>query len=285
MRACYDLATNPPTYDVCTFLGYIEKERIKNQHEAISLHILPGPHQGFRRDSLWPHSIEKRKALLRDVVVPMCNLLPSVHTLTVEPLRTPQFNGYYGNMARFISLPNFLKVMSWGIRPLRYPTECEKSSKLVTITLREAEHHPLRNSQVAEWLKAAKAIEKRGYDVVFIRDTEKCNEVLGDVNSSQNASEDLMHRARWYSSAVMNLGINNGPMWMAILMDVPVLMLRPTTNKLGGCYDDSFFKHCGLPPGSQLPTSPPYQRIAWLDDTETNIVQSFDEVMSICQNG
>jgi len=61
-------------------------------------------------------------------------------------------------------------------------------------------------------------------------------------------------------------------MWMSIFMDAPTLMLRPTTNKAGGCYDDRFYTRCGIPPGSQLPTSPRYQELVWMDDLYENIV-------------
>ena len=76
-----------------------------------------------------------------------------------------------------------------------------------------------------------------------------------------------------YASAALNLGINNGPMWMAISMDVPVIMFRPTTNKAGMCFDDKFFRTNGLPPGSQLPTSPDYQKLVWEDDKADLIVK------------
>ncbi len=285
LHVCYDLATNPPTYDVCTFLGFAELARIEFEFSNIKVHILPGPYFGFRKDSLWPYTTEERNELLKNIVVPMFDLLPSVFKVEIHKTRLKEHSNFYGHMNRLISLPNFIKLMEAGIRPLRFPVTQTQIENLVTITLREADHHPLRNSNVAEWIKAAHILEKMGYIVIVIRDTLKSDQVIDGLQISMSASKNLLARASFYSRAVMNLGINNGPMWMAIMMNAPVLMLKPTTNILGGCYDDNFFKHCGLSPGAQLPTSPPYQHIAWLEDTCENIINSFNKVMTQCRNG
>ena len=281
MLAVYDLECNPPTYDVVAFLALAEIERKRLGDEYIDLHILPGPVGGFRRDSLWPRSIEERVALRENVLVPICHLLPSVRSVEVHSNRAYCFGGVFGYGQRKISFPAMMEAFKAGSRPLKPITHCVKEPRLITLTLREAEHHPLRNSQLEEWLAAYAELVQRGWTVVVIRDTIKVGAVLpGAVIESPNASLNLHVRSQFYQRAVLNVGISNGPMWMALFMDVPTLMLRPCEAGPSG-YTAKYFERCGVPKNGQLPTSPPYQRLVWKDDTCENIVQAVEEMMCV----
>lgn len=277
MIACYDLARNPPTYDVVAFLANLEAERLRLAAPLIdNLVVAPGPVDGFRRDDLWPHGSEARRVLLQQVLIPLCKLLPSVAQVTTgaAPL------GAWGRGAYAVGLPAMMTALRAGSRPLRAPSSSTpRSSKLVTFTLREAEHHPLRNSRVVEWLAAANELERRGYSVIFVRDSARADSAIEHFTCAVQAAGDLHRRAELYAQAALNVGISNGPMWMSIFMDAPTLMLRPTTNAAGGCYDDAFFRRCGLPRGSQLPTSPAHQRLVWEDDLRDNITRGVEEML------
>lgn len=280
MTAVYDLARCPPTYDVIAFLSLLELERKRRGVDTIDLHILPGPNGGFRADSTWPRNIPQREQLLNNVLIPICRLLPSVTSVKVSDRLQQLFYDAYGFNQYLISLPNYVEALKAGSRPLRILPQMPRQANLITITLREAEHWPLRNSQVQEWIKVGRALEDRGWWVVFIRDTCKVGEPLPEpLQQSTKAARSLNERAYLYSASHVNLGINNGPMWMAIAQDAPVLMLRPVTDAAGGCFDTSFFKRCGINKGEQLPTSPPYQRLVWEDDTAENILRAFDSMV------
>ncbi|MDO8616899.1 MAG: hypothetical protein Q7T33_14385 [Dehalococcoidia bacterium] len=266
MIACYDLARCPPTYDVVAFLALLEIERLRLGEEHVDLHILPGPAGGFRADSHWPRTIEERVHLRENVLVPLCRLLPSVRSVEVRLDR--KVDGW-GKGEYLVGLPAILRALRGGSRPLRGERllKHELDSRLLTFTLREAEHHSLRNSRTAEWQDAASVLGMRGRgDVIILRD-------------HRVEPIELAARAALYTRAALNIGISNGPMWMAIFMDAPVLMLRPTTNAASGCYDDRFYARCGLPRGSQLPTSPPHQRLVWEEDTRENIVRGVEEML------
>ena len=79
------------------------------------------------------------------------------------------------------------------------------------------------------------------------------------------------------------MGVNNGPMWMAILMNAPVALLKPTT-EIAGCYNKAYYNRNGLPQGSQFPTSPNHQQIFWEDDSYDSIIRAFEKAIT-CQNG
>lgn len=268
MIACYDLAHNPPTYDVVAFLALADLERSRRGEDSIDIHVLPGPVGGFRGDGLWPHSVEERIRLREDVLVPLCRMLPTAKSVAVRSDR--EVDGW-GKKERHISLPAIVKALRGRSRPL---SAQPSPGDYVTFTLREAAHHPLRNSRTPEWARAAQEVEQNsGTRVIVIRDTMRADKPLLGTTIYPEASRGLRCRAELYAGARLNVGICNGPMWMAIFMDAPVLMLRPTTNAARNCYDDQFYAAHGIPRGSQLPSSPRHQRLAWEEDYREDIVR------------
>lgn len=283
ITAYYDLAVSPPTYDIVAFLQMIEGYRLSRGEDRIDLQILPGPVGGFRRDRFWPFSVEERQQMLNRVALPMARMLPSVAELRVRTDRPPNHaaaRGSIGYMSRLYGLKVQVEMMRRGIRPLRPKIPLPREPRLVTITLREAEHWPHRNSNVDAWAGAARALQARGFDVVVLRDTLKSSEPLAGLKIAPVASRDLERRATLYRQAACNLGISNGPLWFAMALDAPVLMLRPVSE--GGVHAASlaYFRECGIEPGGQIPGAPPYQRLVWADDTAAEILRAFDAYMA-----
>jgi hypothetical protein len=281
LEVCYDLQYSPPTYDITSSLCGYEEIRVRMGYDAINIFIAPGPRDGFRNDRLWPYTTEGRLQMLNRVAIPMCHLLPSVRSVTMLPdrfhlSRVLKFanTSYYGLMRQ-------VEACRKGIRPLRPHGPIKPDSKLVTITLREAEHWPERNSQVSEWVVAGDQIEHMGFRVVFARDTLKAEKPLDDFAlCSYSASVDLDARAQLYASALVNMGVSQGPLWMALAMDVPVLMLRPCHENLFGRTNGlEYFERCGIPRDGQMPGAPPWQRFVWEDDTTGNIVRAFERFL------
>ena len=278
MIACYDLARCPPTYDAVAFLAAVEVERLRRGADHVDIYVLPGPAGGFRRDSLWPHTVEERIHLRDRVLVPLCGLLPCARRMHVLSDRRDVAPSEFGVNRYGIGLPAIMRALRAGSRPLRSArAPLLREPDLVTFTLRESDHHQLRNSRTEEWLAAAEVLRARGLRVRIVRDTVMALDRL--VNDCPSASAFVAERAALYARAALNVGICNGPMWMSIFMGVPALMLRPTTNAARGCYDDAFYAEHGLPRGAQLPTSPLHQRLVWQEDTRDNIVQAVEDMM------
>jgi hypothetical protein len=284
LEVCYDLKYSPPTYDITSGLCGFEEIRVRMGYDAIEITIAPGPRDGFRNDRLWPYTVEGRQQMLSQVARPMCDMLPSVRSVTMMYDRSQlppglKFanNSYYGTLRQ-------VEACRKGIRPLRFPGITAPDPKLVTITLREAEHWPERNSQVHEWMKASYQIEKLGFNVVFIRDTLRANVPLRDDENfmveRRDAAFDLDKRAELYASAAVNMGVSQGPLWMALAMDVPVVMLRPACDQLGMTHGSEYLQRCGIPRGGQIPGAPKWQRLVWEDDTSANIVHAFTEYIN-----
>lgn len=273
LTAYYDLAVSPPTYDFLTALCMIERERLRVGADGVEIVLLPGPKDGFRKAPLWPYTTAGREAALQNIVIPMAGLLPSCVGVRRQADRNAEGYGVFTALHGF---PNHMTLLREGIRPLRALSP--KPGNYVTITLREAEHWPSRNSNVAEWLYVAEAIQCLGYRVIFIRDTRKADEPLEGFETSPLASRDLMVRADLYAGAVTNLGTGSGPMCLAVFMGAPFIMAKILASD-AVCCDEHFFASCGWKRGEQYPTSPPYQRVVWEDDKAQTVMTAFREAV------
>ena len=275
MLTCYyDLARCLPSYDIVTFLMASEHERLKRKEDSLAIEILPGPHEGFRPGNLWPPATADRRAMMQNVVLPMCALLPSCERVTVHDDRVPQIANSFGYGSFTIGMERFVAAMAAGVRPLRLDQPVVRDSHLVTITSREAEHWPARNSTLTEWTKAARELEGLGYRVVFVRDTCKADEPLESFETFPGASRDLARRAQLYLGAGCNLFVSNGPAWFALALDAPVAIIRPATDGAGKLSSHAALASAGLPKGSQIPGTPGYQVLVWDDDRAGVIVQT-----------
>lgn len=147
---------------------------------------------------------------------------------------------------------------------------------LVTITIRDSRIKPERNSNVAEWLKAADWLREQGFDPVIIPDTEKPDADFGNHRVATKAALDVQYRLALYDAAGCNLGVNNGPLALCFYSRRPLLYFRP----INGTYKETsqdFWQKAGIPFKSQPPWFTPMQRIIWdgTDDLE-NIKASME---------
>lgn len=280
LTAYYDLKCAPPTYDIVAFLCEVERQRLRRGCDAATIEILPGPVGGFRDDQLWPHSIAIRREMLLRVAVPMAQLLPRASVALRDDRPAHPAPHSIGWQQSLYGLRLQIDCMNEGIRPLRPLCEAPRDRRLVTMTLREAEHWPQRNSSVEQWRAAGEIIAARGFDVVVVRETRFAGMPLGTLRIDAPAARDLDARAALYRSAACNMFVSNGPAWFALALDAPVLMLKPTTENLMGTCSADYFRSCGVERGGQLPGAPSWQRIDWRADTCGAIVDAFASFMA-----
>jgi hypothetical protein len=281
LTAYYDLSVSPPTYDFMSFIVCAEMARIKSGADYIDFVIVPGPRHGFRDDNL-PPSIEERKLMLQRIIMPMPWLLPSCSSVTIiergKIFREdgPIFpDGYHPriNPVSYYGLQRMMEAFSADCFPLTLPAESIKG--LVTITLRECEYWPERNSKISAWMDIADWIKERGLKPIFIRDTAKAGRNIPGFDCDHDASVDLRRRAYLYASANLNLGVNNGPMWLATAMRQANVMVCnmlapscPAARKL-------HLEGSGLPVGSQIGRAG--HRIVWAQDLPQTIIPEIEE--------
>lgn len=270
-QACYDLAHNPPTFDAVAFIVQVVEQF---GTEPVAINIAHGPVEGFRNDNVWPQSIGKRERLYAQILVPLFQMLPSVRII-----RHDSREGW-GKNEYTIPWKHFVRCNSKGIRPLQPRAHVPTDPRLVTITLREADHWPQRNSNVPEWLLAARVIREMGYRVVFIRDTKFATDSFDEFPVSWRAATDLHARGALYRAATCNMFVSNGPAWLAMACDAPTLVFRPTCEDLGSCYDSNWFRECGVEPGGQFPNTAKHHRLIWAADTRDTIISAFEDFIA-----
>lgn len=257
MTIYYDLGQAPPTFDFISFLlGHA-----MHYDDPTDLVIVPG----VRGDSLWPYGQEARLAMVENVVIPLAWMLPSIRSVTLKEIADPpktKWGHYY-----------LMQAFRRGCRPLRAPKTAWMDRPYVTITLREADHWPERNSNLDAWITAADHIESRGYAVVFIRDTVKADEPF--PLADRDAAIDLDHRASLYAGVFLNMGVNNGPMWLAAAMDTPVMIFKPIST-VTKTTSSEFLAKAGMKPGELHPWGTKHQSVIWGQDTAEVIINAFD---------
>lgn len=274
MTAVYDLSLSPPTYDFLSFLLEAERERIKRGHTHIDVVFIPGPKGGFRDDTLAP-SQAAREGMLHRVCVSACRLLPSIRNVTVRKDRQDVsgdiFPAKWTPLTPRARYGNHYMV---NAHPILRATQSAKEfvasqslGKYVTITIRNAEYWPDRNSNIAEWKIVAKALEAKGFNVLWIDDC---------ANSSSVFSWDLDFRLAAYEGAACNLGITNGPMELLRLSNAPYLWFRVVTETVLFT-TIAYWENCGFKKGSQLSKN---GITIWEDDTADVILKAFDEFHS-----
>ena len=141
---------------------------------------------------------------------------------------------------------------------------------LAVITIRDTHIKPARNSNVPEWIRAADWMRAAGFDVVFVPDTEKPDAKFGDHQTCPKAALDVQYRIALYSTAALNLGINNGPMALNLMSQRPTLYFKPINPEYPESSEAAWMQNC-IPRDSQPPWFSPLQRIIWEpeDDFET----------------
>ncbi len=137
-----------------------------------------------------------------------------------------------------------------------------KKENMAVITIRQSRIKPGRNSNIAEWIRAADWLRLQGFTPVFVPDTDQPKMAFGNHLSCEKAALDVQYRLALYDLAALNLGVNNGPMALNLYSRRPMIYFKPITID----YKESsaeYWKNSGLPPGSQPPWFGGTQRIIW----------------------
>lgn len=277
VTACYDLQYSPPTYDFVSFLTSAEQYRLRMGVDRMKVVVLPGPKNGFRDDELPPWSAEARQQMLDNIVLPMPRLLPSCGEPATLVENRDNYRGLFGYGIPVYGLTHMVEAADADCYPLR--SLPQDRDNYVTITLRECQYWPARNSNLHEWRKTAEALRELGYSVVVIRDTNNADEPFFDFEIDPEASGDLIRRAALYAGADMNLTVSNGPAYLALFMGAPVLIVKLTTPTTP-CSTPDFWLRSGFEPGSLWPNAKPRQALEWIDDTSEGVMSAFDRLMN-----
>jgi hypothetical protein len=317
--AFYDLKVGPITFDCLWFLAGADLERRRLGLAKVHVVIVPGPHEGVRRERDDYEAVvdpANRAERVQGIVIQACALLPSCSGLTQAGSRDEAAflravvarhvfpSDYEAALPVYPSSRHCLEAARNGKGPigvLRATPERQRNverwlagraiaeRRLVTITLRGYSYMPARNSNIDAWVAFARGLDRQRYLAVFIPDTDETLEgvpaVLGEFALMPEAAWSVGLRMALYQRAFLNLGVNTGPMGLCWLNEAT----RYATLKMAspGVPQTTLesFRSLGFEPGRSLPFAGPFQELVWEDDTQETIERVFSVLVARIENG
>lgn len=254
LQVVYDMSMNPTSYDFLAFLAAAEKNRLTRGLPTMDVHFMPGESSKFY-DRFYPKDESEREGLLWRVCVASCRLVKSVRNVMVYSKRGGVGGEHIYPTVWTASRPEMTHGKSYLRGALRCFSASEMAKKWVaskyknymTITLRECAYGEDRNSDRVEWWKVAYSIKKSGGTAIIVPDT--LGNGLKDFESCLPAAWDIDLRCALYEGAMLNMGVENGPMTLCILSNSKFIMAN-TDLQLDGMPDGSLTQ--GHLPASRL---------------------------------
>lgn len=264
LQVIYDFAMNPASYDFLPFLGVAEAERRRRGCDGMSVHFMPGEHQRFY-EAYFPKGDSEREGLFWRVCMAACRLVKSVRDVYAYGSR----RGVAGDKLYPESWAPTRPDNTHGQQLFKTAIKCfdasaqakawvaSKYRNYVTITLRECSYGAERNSDRPEWWKLGRAIQKMGGTVVVVPDTY--GNTLKDFENCLPAAWDLDIRCALYQGALLNMGVANGPMSLAVLSNSKFAMLDTLGSDIPA---DGNIVKAKIPASELAPLVEPYLRAA-----------------------
>jgi hypothetical protein len=306
--AVYDLAAGPVTYDFIYFLMLAEHFRATSGRLGLYVVFVPAEGDGFRHSTSRDRFLERDRKLWRllNLLAPCASLVTNCIGMHVCASRADAATFLRDAPAERVFptrytidkpvcpylLPHVLREAEHrpDIRALQAPPlanvivqrwlrELGAGKPVVSITLRQSEFQPLRNSNVAAWRQFAGRCTQMGFHPVFIPDTEALLKgdaaALSDFTVLDLPAFSIGYRMAVYEQSFLNMMTNSGP--ASLCMFHPAarsLVFKMLVPSILTCSPEYFINH-GLQPGAQLPFAGPGQTITWQDDDAESIERCF----------
>ena len=314
LRAYYDLAVSPVSFDVCVFLYVAEMERLHRGLDAIDFLVVASHGNGFRHDLASYKPLSELMWRLHHIVLPAHRLVPACRRAVYYPNREEALRDFDPSNPNFptghtLDWPNpkfldsdILTALYVGkpLATLRAPDGAVQKvgewlnfrsggRKTVTITLRAEALHPGRNSRFDQWIRFAHALDPAIYQPVFVRDTADISKPLAPELKNfpvfDPAALDIELRLALYELAYINLFVDSGPATLCMLDDHTRCIrfaLSMTSNPHSGLL--SFYRR-GYSDGMQWVNANTHQISVWEDDTSECIMREFKALEEQLKSG
>ena len=308
LRAFYDLAVCPVTFDVANFLALAEVARLEMGCSHIRMIVVPAIGHGFR--DLKVHSAEHSRHRIMSIIVPATKTLPSCIGISILTDRKSAEN-LVPEEGLPVFPPNYkldrpTRCYTWrqtwekvnegkDIQSLRaselslkqvdfWLSRCGlEDKKLAVITLREANYQEDRNNKLKEWGKFCSYLSEKGFQPLIIRDFDRSYEKLPnglrDYPVCDLPNWDVGFRIALYERSNVCFFVNNGP-WVFALFnaDVHFLAVKMITESVR-VTSTKFRIKMGDQIGSNYKFLKSYQRIVWENDDYSVLVRNFERYL------
>lgn len=307
----WDFQVCPTTFDFINFLCHAENERLLRGFHSFLVIIVPGPVEGFRDNN--SYSIENKKWRTKNIIHSLTYLQPKCEGFYQCPSREEASrilekipknqilpfgytvenpNNLYSWKETFkrISDGNNLQTLRSRYEPRRIVREWLANNCagkiVITITLRESEYEPERNSDISVWEKFSQEIDKNKYSIVLLRDQGRS---LQDNTEWKGTGVQFFEAAVWdvelrqalYEYADLNFMINNGPFVMAVFSEnIKYAIFRMVTEEIFVTSSEHLIRQ-GWTIEEDFPSSGLLQRIYWENETLEKLLKVCEEITSL----
>jgi len=313
LYAFYDLQVAPITYDASWFAVMADLTRRRLGLERVHFVIVPGNKGGLREERSAYEAVldaDFRRWRLHNVVVPVFTLLPACAGYSVLPSRAAatRLRAAAGRRVYPLhyepALPvahhhsellsaaragepviGVLRSSAQGLRYVeRWLASRLRGRRLVTITLRDYAFMTARNSNLDAWAAFARRLDPAKYLVVFVLDTDRTLDpvpsAIENLEVFREPSWNVGLRMALYESSYLNLGVNNGPLFMCALNACARLLMFKLVTPSVPQTTEEFIRQLGFEIGGQLPFATPLQRLVWEDDALEVIEREFNTMVA-----
>ena len=306
----FDLSRNGLNYGIVYSLSLAETERMSLGIESFDFSVVPASNDSFfasRSNRDKHYDAAQKEWRLYNLVVPAARLFPAVREIHLHSSRDnakASLNSSLfcypinysvdhprkkvgsfqqlldqareGGDVQHVQAPQFaLQTMRQWLKQ----NACIENT--ITITLRQSDLQPDRNSNIKEWLELASHMEKVGFKPVFICDTEL---ILFGTSGLPNtaircdlASLNIELRCALYELSKLNFFVSNGPLSLALCdKKISYISCKWLVDKYKNTTED-FFKKMGFLREGQMPNRKnPYGEILWETDRSDYLIHSFE---------
>lgn len=303
LYAFYDLDVARATYDILGFLCLADIERAQKGLQSLHLVVVNASNNEFNVSARGVINVSDHLWRKRQILMQSAALLADCHGVTVcssrqeaelflaksryvfpasyrvnAPLACWEFNhlfdavGRGADILRLRATPQAKALLATFLQT-RNVNKCP----VITITLRESQVKPLRNSNQQVWIRFASMLQQQGYYVVLVPDTEQALTsqltLPPGVTWMSDVCFNLELRMALYELSQLNLGVNNGPFHLCVLSPVcRYIMFKQITEDYVHTSRASFVER-GFAIGEDFPGAKDYQKLVWADD-ELDVIDS-----------
>lgn len=309
ISAFYDLNNCPLTYDAAVFMVAAQAYAISEGQNRLAVYVVPADTpDGFRLISPKDRKMQagRKRYRLENIILPLSALLPGCQHMEVlasrdEAKRIRATVGDYDTFplkwtleskgaAYHMDILFRLSRAGVDVQLFRVPEKYliwalnkKAGQRLATITLRQSDMQPGRNSNLSEWQKVRLFLEGKGYRVVTVPDTEALltgNHGPWEGEISEAAATDLLKRAGLYEAADLNLMVCGGPATLASLNPKASLLMCNMICEAHKTTKRDWIERLGFVVGEQPPWFTPHQRISWTDDTFESLKPEIERMIA-----
>ncbi len=305
LRAFYDLAVCPVTFDVANFLALAEIAKLEFGCKHVRLIVVPAPGHGFRDLSV--HSVDHSKHRILSIIAPALRTLPSCSGISIVSDRksaeklvpengSPVFPYGYtlDRPTRYYSWYDTWKKVHEGknVQSLRAPQDDLarvedwlvrnklQDTNLAVITLREASYQKDRNNKIREWGKFCQYLTDKGYQPLIVRDFDKAYDPIPTEFAGYPTCDlpnwNLNFRVALYERAKVSFFVNNGP-WVFALFDEKVKFMAAKVITESVLVTSTKFRiEMGDEIGKNYRFLQDKQRVVWENDDYDVLVRNFE---------